>query len=105
MHSFFDVLLLVLIVRCFAVDTSICERGFSLMNLLKTARRSVVGAALLRSLMVICSLGSEWKDASKIPVAEIIAEWRAQSDKGRYKEEVWSAAALVASAEDMVDAA
>ena len=77
------------------------------MNLLKTARRSVMGAALLRSLMVICSLhvGSEWKDASKIPVAEIIAEWRAQSDKGRYKEEVWSAAALVASAEDMVDAA
>ena len=30
---FFNVLLLVAIVHCFAIDTSICERGFSLMNL------------------------------------------------------------------------
>ena len=39
-QHFYNVLLLVAIVMCVAVDTSICERGFSLMNNLKTARRS-----------------------------------------------------------------
>jgi hypothetical protein len=41
------------IVHCIAIDTSICERGFSLMNLLKTARRNKMGTKLLRMLMVI----------------------------------------------------
>ena len=41
---------------CMAIDTSICERGFSLMNLLKTAKRSRMGNELLRMLMVVCSL-------------------------------------------------
>ena len=53
-----------------------CERGFSLMNNLKTARRSRMGIKLLRILMTICSLGAEWSDASKIPVDEIVEEWR-----------------------------
>ena len=56
---YYNVLLLVAIVMCIAVDTSICERGFSLMNNLKTARRSRMGNQLLRILMTICSLGSE----------------------------------------------
>ena len=49
-----NVLLLVAIVMCMAIDTSICERGFSLMNLLKTAsktaKRSTMGNELLRIL-------------------------------------------------------
>ena len=54
--------------HCIAVDTSICERGFSLMNLLKTARRNGMAQKLLRILMTICSLGGdEWKDPQKIP--------------------------------------
>ena len=71
-------------VRC-GRDTSICERGFSLMNNLKTARRSMMSKTLLRLLMTICSLGAEWKDPTKIPVTEIIEEWRAQSGRGRYE--------------------
>ena len=63
---------------CIAVDTSICERGFSLMNNLKTAKRSTMGSEMLRILMTICTLGEEWADPSKIPVDEIIEEWRSQ---------------------------
>jgi len=55
----------------YAVDTSICERGFALMNNLKTARRSRMGNLLLRTLMTICEPGDDWKDAAKIPVDEI----------------------------------
>ena len=69
-QHFYNVLLLVMIVHCFAIDTSICERGFSLMNLLKTARRSRMGERLLRILMVICMLGDEWKNPAKIPVKD-----------------------------------
>ena len=58
-------LLLAAIVQTIAVDTSICERGFSLMNNLKTARRSRMGKTLLRLLMTVCSLGAEWKDPTK----------------------------------------
>ena len=50
---------------CLAVDTSVCERGFSLMNNLKTARRSRMGNLLLRTLMTICDLGKEWADPSR----------------------------------------
>ena len=95
-HHFYDVLLLVLIVQCIAVDTSICERGFSLMNSLKSAKRSRMGNELLRILMVICSLGGkQWKDdPASIPVERILSEWRAQSSRGRYEGAQWSADAL-----------
>ena len=78
----------------YAVDTSICERGFSTMNLLKTARRSRMGNLLLRTLMTICELGDDWKDAAKIPVDEIVEEWRSQSSRGRYEAAMWRAAGL-----------
>ena len=29
-------------------------------------------------------LGKEWLDPSKIPVGEIVDEWRSHSEKGRY---------------------
>ena len=68
---------------CYAVDTSICERGFSLMNNLKTARRTRMGNSLLRILMTICSLGSDWEDPAKIPVKEIVEEWRSRRQSAR----------------------
>ena len=55
------------------------------MNQLKAARRSGMGTKLLRMLMIICSLGVEWKDPAKIPVLEIIDIWRSQSTKNRYE--------------------
>ena len=64
------------------------------MNNLKTARRSQMGNMLLRTLMTICSLGDEWTDAAKIPVDEIVEEWRTQSNRGRYESAMWHAAGL-----------
>ena len=93
-QHFYNVLLLAAIVQTIAVDTSICERGFSLMNNLKTARRSNMGDTLLRMLMTICSLGSEWADPSKIPVDEIIEEWRSGCQRNRYEGAMWSRAGL-----------
>ena len=89
-------LILAAIVQTIAVDTSICERGFSLMNNLKTARRSSMGKPVLRMLMTVCSLGAVWKDPSKFLVKEIIEEWRAQSGRGRYEGAGWSAESLAA---------
>ena len=40
-------------------------------------------------LMTIASLGDEWKDPSKIPVKEIIEEWRAQASRNRYEGPIW----------------
>ena len=76
------------------MDTSVCERGFSLMNNLKTARRSAMGDELLRILMTICSLGKKWSDPSKITVDKIIEVWREQSLRGRYEHVMWSEAGL-----------
>ena len=45
----------------------VSERGFSCMNLLKTARRQGISTKLLCILMVICQLGSE-----EVPVNDII---------------------------------
>ena len=61
------------------------------MNNLKTARRSLMGNLLLRTLMTICELGKEWEDPCKIPVDEIVEEWRSQSSKGRYESAMWRA--------------
>ena len=50
-----------------AIDTSVCERGFSLMNLLKTAKRSRMGNELVPIAHAdgrVCSLGKDvgWSD-------------------------------------------
>ena len=92
--SLYNILLLVTIVMTFAVDTSVCERGFALMNNLKTAQRSLMGNLLLRTLMTICELGKEWEDPTMIPVDDIVEEWRLQSKKGRYESAMWRAAGL-----------
>jgi hypothetical protein len=95
-QDLYNVLLLVLLVMTYAVDTSICERGFATMNLLKTKKRSCMRNELLRDLMTVCELGKDWKDPSKIPVKAIIKEWRnqSQSKRGRYEGAVWRASAL-----------
>ena len=53
-----------------------------------------MGNLLLRTLMTICELGKEWADPHKIPVEEIVEEWRTQSKKGRYESAMWRAAGL-----------
>ena len=64
------------------------------MNNLKTARRSRMADALLRTLMTICTLGKEWADPTKIPVDKIAEEWRSQSSRGRYESAMWREAGL-----------
>lgn len=93
MH-FYHALLVVLIGFVLVVDTSICERGFSLQNNLKTAKRNHMGSKLLRLLMTICSLGKHWEDPEQIPAARILAYWREASSRGRYENKLWSAEAL-----------
>ena len=45
--------------------------------------------------LVICELGKEWKeDPNKIPVEQIVEEWRAQSARGRYESAMWREAGL-----------
>ena len=73
-----------------------CERGFSLMNLLKTAKRSRMGTHLLRMLMTICTLGEVWKDPSQIPASDIVDLWREQASSGRFANPyIWGAEALL----------
>ena len=49
---------------------------------------------LLRTLMTICELGKEWENPTKIPVDEIVTEWREQSSKGRYEAAMCCSAGL-----------
>ena len=39
-------------------------------------------------------MGKEWEDPEKIPVDEIVEEWRSQSSRGRYESAMWRAAGL-----------
>ena len=64
-------------------DTSDCERGFSLMNLLLTALRNRLGKQHLNDLMTICSLGPTIAEFNK-DLPAILQLWHAQSKKGRY---------------------
>ena len=94
--SLYNILLLAAIIGCMAIDTSICERGFSLMNMLKTAKRSRMGIPLLRMLMKICTLGEVWKDPSQIPASDIVDLWREQASSGRFANSyIWGAEALL----------
>ena len=96
--DFFDILMLVLCVHCIALDTSICERLFSLMNRLQTKVRNIMGILLLQMSMTICTLGKEWQhDSSKIPIDDILKVWRENKKKGRYEDKaLWSIESLIA---------
>ena len=93
-QDFYHVLLLAAIIGCLAVDTSVCERGFSLMNNLKSVRRSGMRDELLRILMIICSLGEEWNDTAKTPVDRTVEVRREQSSHDRYEATMWKEAGL-----------
>ena len=95
-QSLYNILLLAALIMTYAVDTSVCERGFALMNNLKDCAPLNDGQpTALYTLMTICELGGkEWDDASKIPVDEIVEEWRSQSKKGRYESAMWKKAGL-----------
>lgn len=69
-----------------ALDTSCCERTFSLMNRLSRFQRSKLGLAMLSTLVTICELGRSagWTNISKIPVDAIIERWKAKGcEKGQ----------------------
>jgi hypothetical protein len=52
--------------------------------------------------MTICTLGAEWKDPTKIPVEEIIDNWREESKGGRYLNKLlWGAQALPQMLQEM----
>ena len=67
-----------------------------------------MGEHLLRLLMVVCTLGAEWKDPEKIPVKDFINIWRSQSTvrvrakRGRYEGEIWKAHMLRSRWRDQV---
>ena len=98
--SYFNVLVLVLLINVIAMDTSICERIFSQLNRLQSKVRNRMGIKLLQMLMTINLLGKSWKaDLSTIPCTEIIAIWREGMKTKRYENKmIWSNDALQAFA-------
>jgi len=80
---FYDLLCLVVLVRNWMLDTSCCERGFSIMNLLRSPVRNRLSQELCRALMTIALIGGEkYKHPSTVPVDEIYKVWMEQ--KKRY---------------------
>lgn len=84
-ESFYNALFMVALSMTLATDTSICERGFSLMNRLMSAKRNRMTFRVLQMLMKICSRGQAWRDPAKIPVGRILEKWR--KSKKRYASE------------------
>ena len=83
---YYHILMLHLIVSMIALDTSCCERTFSLMNRLSRFQRSKLGLAMLSTLVTICELGrvAGWTEIAKIPVDAIIKRWKAKGcEKGQ----------------------
>ena len=79
--AFHLLLTLVTLVLLIPMDTSECERGFALMNRLKTAMRNRLGLNHLNDLMTICMLGP---DISTLNLKEVLTYWYAQKKKGRF---------------------
>jgi hypothetical protein len=85
------VLRLVVITLLIPVDTSECERIFSLMNDIKTPERSSMGQQNLKNLMLwhalaVKQVDGKFKpmDCKDVPVMEILKEFRAMAGpKGR----------------------
>eukprot|EP01050_Picozoa_sp_SAG11_P013001 SAG11_NODE_1488_length_4814_cov_5.777943_2_plen_129_part_00 len=84
-ESFYNALFMVALSMTLATDTSICERGFSLMNRLMSAKRNRMTFQVLQMLMKICSRGQAWRDPAKIPTLRILEKWRAS--RNRYDSE------------------
>ena len=77
---------LVAIMLVIPMDTSECERIFSLMNDIKVSTRASLGQLNLLGIMTWQYYGKELKPC-EVPVREILAEFRAlvaDDPKGRY---------------------
>jgi hypothetical protein len=71
------------------MDTSECERIFSLMNRLKTQARNRLQNKRLNDLMVCCRLvppAAEWAEND---ILDCIRRWMSNSQKGRYLTKIW----------------
>ena len=64
------------------LDTSCCERWFSLMNRLKSKYHGRMSHILIRNLMCICANGP--KKLADVDVPAAIAKWQLNSTWGRY---------------------
>jgi len=79
------ILRLVVMMLLMPIDTSICERIFSLMNNIKTSERSTMGQGVLRNLMLWHSLAGDVSMA-EVPWISILKEFKLLSkDKPRHK--------------------
>jgi len=78
---------LVNVERKLPLDTSECERWFSLMNRLKTKWRNRLSNAALNDSMTICLLGP--KELTEELLTKAIAKWHAMSRRGRYETKAW----------------
>ena len=69
----------------FAMDTSCAERWFSLMNLIKSKRRSRMNTDLLNDLMFICTHAPKSISQLKSILLDVLVLWESESKRGRYK--------------------
>ena len=69
----------------FAMDTSCAERWFSLMNLIKSKRRSRMNIQLLDDLMMICTHAPKSITQLKSVLLDILVLWEEESKRGRYQ--------------------
>ena len=79
-----------LLVSLVPLDTSECERGFSLMNLIMTALRNRLSMVHLDEVMRICCLGPPIKDFMP-HVVPIVSRWMEDSKRGRYMDKLLGA--------------
>ena len=72
--EYLQVMRLVALLLLIPMDTSECERLFSLMNDLKTAERSNLDPQVLKNLMVWNYYGKN-VSVEQLPTAQILQEW------------------------------
>ena len=93
--SFYHILLLLAIIMSYAVDTSVCERGFAPheqpQDVTALAHGQLAAADAHDHLRARQGVGRPNQDPHQ---QEIVTEWREQSSKGRYEAAMWRAAGL-----------
>ena len=68
------------IILIIVIDTSCCERGYSLMNRTHTAERNLLKVETVNDLMAIVNLGP---DVDDLDVQDMVRRWLEASQKGR----------------------
>lgn len=74
------ILKLILVILIIVIDTSCCERGYSLMNRTHTAERNLLKVETVNDLMAIVNLGP---DVDDLDVQDMVRRWLEASQKGR----------------------